>query len=162
MFPQSDVLPGQNNDLSSYQLPNSTVVQTAYGIDTPRRSNDKTLGPEWDDVYDFVGTGFLSSVNNSIEVLSWGYDTLGVPYLVLYETPVAATGAPADIDIESRSDTGPTKATLSKLFDALLALNNPEITQLVHQTVQLVQNGARNNLGPVVCDAACVNNTNLA
>lgn len=157
-FPQSDVLPGQNNDLSSFQLANSTTVNTAYGVDTPRRSNNPSLSPEWDDVYDFVGTGSLSPINNSIEILAWGYDTIGVPYVVIYETPVAATGAPSDIDINTRSDTSPSKATLTKIFDALLSLNNAEITALVQQTVPLVQNGARRGSGPVVCDAACVNN----
>ena len=103
----------------------------------------------------------MTAVNNSIEFLEWGYDTLGVPYVVIYETAVASSGAPPDIDIESRSDTGPSEATLSEIRDALLALNNAQITALVHQVVPLVQNGARRGSGPVVCDEACVSNEGL-
>ncbi|THH31224.1 hypothetical protein EUX98_g2993 [Antrodiella citrinella] len=161
LFPQSDVLPGQNNDLDSYQLENSTVVITAYGVDTPRRSNDKSLGAEWDDVYDYVGKGNISPDNNTFEIISWGYDTDGVPYAVIYETPVAATDATAGLDIESRSDTGPSETTLQAIKDALLSLGNEQITELVNQTVPLVQNGARKGSAPVVCDAFCVDNSDL-
>lgn len=159
-FPGSDALPGQNNDLSSFQLANDPTVRTAYGIDTPRRSNNKTLGSGWNDVYDFVGTGGLAAVNNSIEIMAWGYDTEGVPYTVMYETAVLdpAQPQPADLDIDSKSDMGPTNATLHFIFKALLELGNQDISELVKQTVPLVQNGARRGLGPVVCDAACVNN----
>ncbi|CAL1699634.1 unnamed protein product [Somion occarium] len=65
VFPQSATLPGQNNDLTSYQTANSSTILTVYGIDTPRRSNDPSLGPEWDVVYDFVGMGNLAAINNS-------------------------------------------------------------------------------------------------
>ncbi|TCD61344.1 hypothetical protein EIP91_008571 [Steccherinum ochraceum] len=159
VFPQSAALLGQANDLSSYTLPNSTILQTGYGVDTPRRSRDKTLGPEWDDVYDFVGNGVLAITDTSFAFLAWGYDTIGVPYVVIYESPVTLTGIPSAIDIESRSQGGPSKATLDKIFQELRALNNPEITQLVYQIKPLVRNGNRANTGPVVCDAACVNNT---
>lgn len=159
-FPENGTLPGQNNDLSSFQLAGDTTIHTAYGIDTPRRSNDPTLGPGWADIYDFVGTGGLRTINNSIEMIAWGYDTDGVPYAVMYETPVLDPSnlGPADIDIDSRSDTGPTNATLGVIFDELLKLGNKEIAALTEQIVPLVQNGARRGLGPVVCDAACVNN----
>ncbi|THH31223.1 hypothetical protein EUX98_g2992 [Antrodiella citrinella] len=162
LFPQSDSHPGQINDLASYQLENSTVIYTSYGVDTPRRSNNKTLGPEWDDVYHYGWLGDLNQINGSFEALSWGYDTLGVPYLVLYDSPIAAVGTSADIDIFSRSDTGPSKTTVEALSVALQSLNNTQISQYVRDMMPLVQDGARRGLGPVVCDAACVNNTNSA
>lgn len=159
IFPQSAETPGQNNDLTSFQLAGSTTIHTAYGIDTPRRSNQKSLGPEWDHVYDFVGAGALSAVNNTWELLAWGYDTCGIGYLVIYETPVAATGAPAGLDIESKIDTGPSKETLREIYSALRGLGNEELTRLVGQTVPLVQNGARTGVDPVVCGVDCLNNT---
>lgn len=160
VFPQSSTLPGQNNDLTSYQFGNSTVIATSYGIDTPRRSNDKSLGPEWDDVYDFVGNGKLAALNNTFEVLAWGYDTSGIPYHVVYETLVVATNSPTDIDVLSGSDTGPSKATLTEIFNALYTFKNAQVTQIARQVMPLTQNGARRGLGPVVCDEACVNNDN--
>ncbi|KAI0786490.1 hypothetical protein C8Q75DRAFT_276172 [Abortiporus biennis] len=159
VFPQSIDFPGQNNDLTSFQAPNSTIIHTGFGIDTPRRSNDKSLGSEWNDVYDFVGTGAFSETNNTWELLAWGYDTCSDGYMVIYETPVAANGAPAGLDIESRTDSGPSSDTLNELFTALRKLNNQALSSLVSETVPLVQNGARDGMPPVACDAACVNNT---
>ncbi len=159
LFPQSLETPGQNVDLTSYQVGNSTTILTAYGIDTPRRSTNKTLGLEWDQVYDFAATGAIQAVNNTWELLAWGYDTCGVGYMVIYETPVVASGAPAGLDIEARSDVGPSHQTLRDIFEALRGLGNAELTSLVGQIVPLVKNGARRGMSPVVCDAACLNNT---
>ncbi|KAK7685979.1 hypothetical protein QCA50_010789 [Cerrena zonata] len=58
-------LPGQNNDLISYQLANDSTILTAYGIDTHRRSNDPSMGSEWDAIYGLVGSGALVPDNNS-------------------------------------------------------------------------------------------------
>ena len=159
VFPQSDTLPGQNNDLTSYTLANQTEVLTAYGIDTPRRSNDPSLGPEWEAVYDFVGTGGLATVNNTWEMLAWGYDTYGDGYHVVDETPVARTGAPAGLDILSRSEGGPSTETLKEIYGALVQLDNAELTELVHSTRKLIVDGNRSGSPPVACDTACVNNT---
>lgn len=160
-FPQSSLLPGQDNDLSSFQIGNSSVITTAYGVDTPRRSNDKSLGPEWDDVTDFVGTGNLATMANSIEYISWGYDTLGVPYTVNHETAMPQFDFPTDINVASASDKGPSNATLTEIYNALLALDNAEITRLVQEIRPLVHDGARRGLGPVVCDTSCVNNVGM-
>ncbi len=73
---------------------------------------------------------------------------------------MAADGSPADLDIQARLDTGPSHDTLNDIYQALRGLGNAELTSLVGQIVPLVQNGARRGMGPVVCDAACVNNTN--
>lgn len=161
LFPQSTGLPGQNNDLTSYQLANDSTVVTAYGIDTPRRSNDPSLGPEWDSVYDFDGTGALASVNNSWELLAWGYDTCGDAYTIIYETPVVAINSLSGLDIDSRSEHRPSPKTLEGIYDALTHLNNTELTELVRTTRKLVVDGRRTELPPVECDARCVDNTNL-
>jgi len=157
VFPQT--IAGQNNDLTSFQLPNSSVINTAFGIDTPRRANDPSLGPEFDLVFDFVGSGNLATTQNSWELLAWGYDSCGDGYMVIYETPVInSTDFPAGLDIESRADTGPTPKTLTAIFSALKALGNSDLSALVDETVALVQDGARRGMPPVVCDATCVNN----
>lgn len=161
VFPQSAEIPGQNNDLTSFQVPNSSTIYTAYGIDTPRRSTQESLGPEWDHVYDFAGTGAIAAVNNTWELLAWGYDTCGVGYMVIYETAVAANDSPSSLDIESRLDVGPSHETLVEIYEQLRGLGSEELTNLVEETVQLVQNGDRRGLGPVSCDAACINNTRV-
>lgn len=159
VFPQTAGAFIQNHDLSSYQLSGSSVIHTAYGIDTPRRSTQKSLGPEWDHVYDFMGAGALSAVNNTWELLAWGYDTCGHRYLVIYETPVAASGAPACLDLQVETDTTPSPETLQEIFHALRKLENEDLSRLVDQTIPLVQNGARNGMGPVECGVDCINNT---
>ena len=78
---------------------------------------------------------------------------------MIYETPLAASGAPAGLDIESKIDTGPSKETLQEIYGALRELGNEELTKLVEQTVRLVQNGARTGMDPVVCGVDCLNNT---
>lgn len=161
VFPQSSTLPGQNNDLTSYQLANDSTVFTAYGIDTPRRSNDPSLGAEWEAVYDFVGTGSLAATNNTWELLAWGYDTRGDGYMAIYETPVAESGQPSGLDILSRSENGPGAGTLKGIYDALLTLGNTELSGLVHSTQKLVIDGQRTGMPPVQCDVGCVNNINV-
>ena len=161
VFPQSTSTPGRNNDITSFQLANQSTVFTAYGIDTPRRSKDPSLGPEWDAVYDFTGMGALATVTNTWQIIAWGYDTLGDGYLVLYETPVAATGASSGLDIESRSENGPSLETLIRIYSALTALGNEELTGLVYSMQKQVVDGRRSGTPPVQCDIACVNNTGL-
>ena len=65
------------------------------------------------------------------------------------------------LDIESRLDVGPSHETLVEIYEQLRGLGSEELTNLVEETVQLVQNGDRRGLGPVSCDAACINNTRV-
>ena len=164
-FPQSATIPGQDNDVASFQIagdPSGTIL-TLYGIDTPRLSNDPSIGSGWADVYDWVGAGAVSTMNNSIEVIAWGYDTDGIPYTLVYETPITdpAHPQPADIDVASRSDSGPSQATLTEVFAALSSLGNQELSDLIGQVVPLVQNGARDGQPPVTCDATCMSNSDF-
>ncbi len=161
LFPQSLDAPGQINDLLSYQLGNSSTIQTVYAIDTPRRSTQKSLGPGWDYVHDYAPARGIPGFSNAWEFLAWGYDTWGVGYIVLYEAPVASAGISACFDILSRSDIGPSRDTLEGIHKALRGLGNADLTGLVGQIIPLVQNGARRGMDPVACDAACLNNTGL-
>lgn len=161
VFPQSGTKPGQINDLSSFQLPNSSDIVTLFGIDTPSLSNDPTLGQGWVDSVDFVATGELSAMNNSYQVVAWGYDTDGVGYLAVYETAILdpAEAQPADVDFFSRVGSGPSAKTLNLVKNALIALGNDVLSDLVKQVIPMVQNGARDGLPPVVCDQTCINNS---
>ncbi|MCJ1367424.1 hypothetical protein MMC16_006557 [Acarospora aff. strigata] len=148
-------IPGQNSDLTSYQLASSndsSRIWTAYGIDTPRPRNFN--------VYDFQGTGKLNAISNTWELLAWGEDSRGDGYLVIYETPVVATGGPAGLDIESRVEGGPSLETLGHIFKALTGLGNEELTKLVGEIGKVPRNGARENLAPVICDEDCRENVN--
>lgn len=158
-FPANASLPGQTNDVTSFQQPNSSTIITSYGIDTPRRSSDTRLGLEWEAVFDFQGVGAMSTTNNSWAVLAWGYDTCGIPYFVAYESEIADINDPPGLVIHSRSDQGPTKETLAEIFSSLRAVGNKEITALVEQTKPTIQDGERRGQAPVVCNDACVNNT---
>lgn len=144
---------GDLNDLSSFQLLNNDTVFTSYGIDTP------TSIPA---VYSFAGTGLLKGANDSLEVLAWGYDCRGVGYRVSYSSLTTLTQTPASIDVLSRSDKGPDSATLSKIQDALVAFGDASITALAKRIGPALQDGARDGLPPVQCDAACKNNEDLA
>ncbi|KAI0077400.1 hypothetical protein K474DRAFT_1697794 [Panus rudis PR-1116 ss-1] len=162
VFPQSSEFPGRNNDLGSFQLINSSTIITSYGIDTPRRTNNRTLGAEWDAVYDFSGTGILAGTKNTWEVLAWGYDECGDGYMVIYDTTINTFHSLPAIDIESRSETGPTPETIEKIFKALRSLKNGEIDALANQTMKLVHNGARNGLriGSLLLKVRMVAHTN--
>ena len=143
----------RNVDLTSYQLANSSSVITGFGYDY-YHYNDTVS--DW--VYDFVGTGTLAAFNNTWELLAWGYDTDGEPYMVLYETPVAFNSAPSDIDILSRVKGGPTADTRRALLEGLKELEIAELTMLVAEMVELPVDDRRDGLGPALCDQACMNN----
>lgn len=101
----------------------------------------------------------MASTNNTWSILSWGYDTCGIPFFVAYESEIVAVNNPPGLDIQSKSDQGPTKETLDDILASLKALGNKDITALAKQTVATVQDGERRGLPPVACDAACINNT---
>jgi len=158
--------PGQLVNLTSYDLPNTTtdssVINTAFGYDTPRRLNEPSLGPGWNGVYDFRGTGPLNSATNSYEIVAWGKDENGDDWWVLYETP--ATGSDpqaAAISVESRVETGPTQAVFSGVKERLKSLGNEELSELVDGIVPIAVDGRRTGQLPVVCDTACQQNEGL-
>jgi len=158
--------PGQLVDLTSFNLPNTTtnssVIGTAFGYDTPRRSNEPRLGPGWDGVYDFHGAGPLNRTMNSWEIVAWGEDENGDRWWVLYETP--ATGSnpqPAAISVESRVETGPTESVLTGVKVRLKALGNKELSKMVDEIVSVAIDGRRTEQSPVICSTACQQNEGL-
>ena len=155
-------VPGQTNDLSSYNLGDDPHVYTIYGIDTPRSANT-IAGHDVRFVSDFRGGGIFRNNTNTIELLAWGYDTHEVPFLVLYETAVQGPGTganPAGLDIESRSEHGPSRPTIRTIHAAIDALGDPGLTAVARQLKRLGRDGRRRGEAPVVCDEACLNNLN--
>jgi hypothetical protein len=106
---------GTLQDLVSVFALNETFVFKNYGIDTPTVINGKPIA----DSYYYVPTPPLAYLNNTWEVISWGYDTEGVPYSVVYETPADAGLVAPCFDITSRSDKGPSQATLSAIYNGI-------------------------------------------
>lgn len=151
--------PGQNVDLSTWTVTKNgtTTIEAAFGYDTPHRSNFPDKGCGWNSVYDFAATGVLTGLNNSWELLAFGYDEIGDGYLVIYET--AASTQPAGIDIESRGSSGPSNGTYSAIIKALQGLNNPNITAMLPNMTTLPRNNARSTVEPFICGPSCVNNT---
>ncbi|KAI9870468.1 MAG: hypothetical protein M1830_004218, partial [Pleopsidium flavum] len=110
------------------------------------------------DVFDFAGTGKLTGVNNTWELLAWGEDTCGEGYMVIYETAVAASGSPAGLDIESRVEGGPSAETLKAILSAVRRLGGGELRGLAGEVKKVPENGARRGQLPVVCDEGCREN----
>lgn len=152
-FPQSGDSLGKLNDLSTFQLAGSPTIYSIFGSDTPVRSNQRTLGPEWDYAFEFAASLGSNNTNYMWSMIGWGYDTCGVGYFVVYED------SSPTLDILSRSDDGPSESTLEEIFSAIRELGNGELAQLVNQTVAMVQNGARRGSPPFQCGVDCVNNT---
>ena len=163
VFPQSDPFPGLYNDLASGQLANQSSIITDYGIDTPRRYSDPSLGPEWEAVYEYTGTGALAAINETWEVLAWGYDASGDGYIVIYETASADNNsAPPGLEIASRSENGPSAETVKAILHGLASLGDAGLTGLACSTQKIVVDGRRTGMPPVQCDAPCMNNTSTS
>ena len=141
------------NDLTSYQDPDSSTVYMIYGIDTPTVVQDTPQR----DTYNFVPTPPLSADNNTWEVISWGYDEVGVPYSVLYETAAAAQ-TEGVFDIISRSDKGPSQETLRLINATVKAMGNQEVITLLGQVEPLTQDGSRIGELDPICNATCLTN----
>jgi hypothetical protein len=81
-------------------------------------------------------------VNNTWEVIAWGYDAVSVPYVVLYETSGVGQNLSA-LDIISRSSKGVAPETMQAINDGLTALGKHELITLAGQAKPLRQDGAR-------------------
>ena len=155
--------PGQNVDLQTWTAANDTSgkILSAFGYDTPRRSAHPSEGTGWDATWDFAATGALKGLANSWELLAYGYDENGDGYIVAYETEPTSMYNPPGIDIESRSETGPSAGTYQAIITALNGLNDTGVDAIVANMTRLTQNGLRKKLPPFVCGPACVNNTGI-
>lgn len=143
---------GTLQDLTTEFAVNETsFVFKNYGIDTPTVIN----GAPVPDSYTYIPTPPLAFANNTWEVIAWGYDSEGVPYAVVYETPEDGGLIGPVLDIISRSDKGPTKATLDAIYDGINDLHNDALDVLLKAVVVLPQNGARNGELYPSCNATC-------
>lgn len=146
---------GTLQDLTSEFARNETsFVFKNYGIDTPTVINGKPIP----DSYTYVPSGPLAFANNTWEVIAWGYDSNGVPYAVLYETPADAGLVGPALDIISRDDDGPSKATLNAIYDGIKDLQNSQLNTLLASVVKLNQNGGRNGELYPSCNTTCMTN----
>lgn len=146
---------GQDNDLSSFQLPGNSTVYTSYGVDTP--------DPWYSAVLGYAGTGILQGATSTYALLAWGCDTSGVPYYASYSTAANASKTPAGIDIMSIDVKGPDAATVQAVIDGLKSLPDKEIQELGASLKKTTQDGGRGHLGRVTtCDEYCKSNQNLA
>jgi len=123
-----------------------------YGVDTPTVINGKIIP----DSYFYVPTGPLFFANNTWEVIAWGYDSNGVPYSVVYETPADAGFVGPSLDIISRDDSGPSKLTFDAIYEGIKALHNDQLDKLLASIVKLKQDGGRNGQRFPTCNATCM------
>ena len=140
-------------DLVSWQTPNSSNVFLFYGVDTPTVVG----GIRQHDAFDWVPPAPANVVNNTWEVIAWGYDAVSVPYVVLYETPAVGQNQSA-FDIISRSDKGVANSTLHSISEGLAVLGNQELITLAGQAQLLKQDGGRNGQLYPICNATCMTN----
>ncbi|KAF2099348.1 hypothetical protein NA57DRAFT_55319 [Rhizodiscina lignyota] len=143
-------------DLVSWNSINTSnpEIFTGFGYDY--------LRSDVPNVINFRGTGRLSEVANSLEMLAWGFDTDSVEWFVTYETTVppsnATSGYAACLDINYRKKNGPRDETYSAIIKAIKDLCVPHLTTLAKQTRVLPTDNRRDGLPPVACDEACVEN----
>lgn len=88
-------------------------------------------------------------------MISWGYDTEGVPFSAVYETPADAGLVAPCFDITSWSDKGPSQATLSAIYSGISNLHNDALTTMLQHVVKLTQNGGRNGELYPSCNSTC-------
>lgn len=81
-----------------------------------------------------------------------------MPYAVVYETPADAGLVGPSLDIISRDDNGPSKATLDAIYDGIKDLHNSQLDSLLASVVKLKQNGGRNGELYPSCNATCMTN----
>ncbi|KAN0112531.1 hypothetical protein V8E51_005482 [Hyaloscypha variabilis] len=146
---------GTLQDLTSeFALNKTSFVFKNYGVDTPTVINGQPVP----DSYTYVPTPPLTFANNTWEVIAWGYDSDGVPYAVVYETPADGGLVGPSLDIISRSDKGPSKPTLDAIYDGINDLHNDALSAVLKIVVKLTQNGGRNGELFPSCNATCQTN----
>lgn len=138
-----------------FALNETSFVFKNYGVDILTVINGKPVP----DSYAYIPTTPLAFTNNTWEVISWGYDDDRVPYSVAYETPADSGLVRPCLDIISRSDKGPSKATLDAIYNGIDDLHNDALTALLKNVVELTQNGGRNGQLYPSCDATCQANS---
>jgi len=149
---------GTLQDLTSeFALNKTSFVFKNYGVDTPTVINGQPVP----DSYTYVPTPPLIFANNTWEVIAWGYDSDGVPYAVVYETPADGGLVGPSLDVISRSDKGPSKPTLDAIYDGINDLHNDALSAVLKIVVKLTQNGGRNGELFPSCNATCQTNGTL-
>jgi hypothetical protein len=131
-------------DLTTYYINGSEYP--FYGFDSPIVTN----------AYTYIPTGLIANYNNTWTVIAWGYDSMGVPYSVLYET--AAYQSVPYLDFISRDECGIQDDTFQLLQDGVRHLNNIELNSLLANVTKLTQSGARNGQPYPSCNATCMTN----
>ncbi|OAP62409.1 hypothetical protein AYL99_04612 [Fonsecaea erecta] len=124
-------------DLASFQLVNDTQKPNAtyfgYSLDTAISGGG---------AYHSVPVASLAAQNNTYEVISWGYDSEGAGFVVVYETP-AASETVASLDIFSRAPSGPATDTLDAIKSGIKALGNKKLIDLLKSVTKTPQDGGR-------------------
>ncbi|OAL19163.1 hypothetical protein AYO20_11674 [Fonsecaea nubica] len=127
--------------LTTFQLVNDTqrpnATYMAYSLDTA--VSDAIGG-----AYHSVPTASLAAQNNTYEVISWGYDSHGDGFVVVYETP-AASQSVASLDIFSRAPSGPTNSTVDAIKFGIQKLGNQRLIDLLKDVVRTPQDGEKEN-----------------
>ncbi|KAL6249793.1 hypothetical protein RBB50_003648 [Rhinocladiella similis] len=137
--------------LASFQLANDTqkpnATYCAYSHDTAVAV----------DAYQSVPTGSLASQNNTYEIISWGYDSKGVAFIVVYETPTASQTV-ASLDIFSRDPSGPSSDTLNAIKVGIKRFGNRDLIELLTNVKKTPQDGGRAGDAWPSCNATCRTN----
>lgn len=143
--------------------PGNRSVASVLVYTIPRRVNFPDLGPDWDGVYDAVAIpkGPLGGYEQSYTINSWGHDSNGVPFLILFElkgiTQKNESRFPAALSVFSRVRTGMSASTLSSVMTAMIDLENTELTNMLENMGPSKWNYSLPE-GQVVCGEKCINN----
>jgi hypothetical protein len=153
LFPSTNETAGDNILLYSFMAGNTTTtLSTTYAIDTPQPQ----LGPY---VFNDVAAGGRN-ITTPYEFLAWGYDTAGDGYIVQYDgITFGQKTLPPDLSLLSRAVDGPTAETRRAIVAAIEAFGDMNLTGLAQNLTKTPVDDRRKDLGPITCDAACVNNS---
>lgn len=154
----SNPVDGTLHDLTTeYALNLTSHIYQEYGVDIPTVLDELPVP----DSYTYMPTQVPSSgftfENGTWAVIAWGYDSNGVPYAVVYEG--AANGVGPVVDIISRDDDGPSKATVDLVLAGIKDLNNTVLGTALTSLMLVSQDGGRNEEMYPSCNATCMTNS---
>ncbi|MCJ1430780.1 hypothetical protein MMC27_000130 [Xylographa pallens] len=143
-----DSTTGGNDDLTSYQV----IACTDNHVYTSYSNNSFQAGKV--DVFPFHLGGTSPSTTYLQELVSYGTDTSGNGYFVMYgNDPNVA------LVIASKVATGPTSATVSGIKSAISALGNSALNTLVSNLKAITHDNARSGLPTPTCTTTnCLTN----
>ncbi|KAJ4249134.1 hypothetical protein NW762_012468 [Fusarium torreyae] len=136
-------------------------VASIRAFNTPRRLNFPALNSDWEAVFDnTILSGPGKGYKQTWSVVYWGLDEDGKPFMIVHEAPATfpngTIGVPA-VHVISINRAGPDDASLAAVLEALLNLENTELTTQINNLGTTKWDDGLEG-GPAICGADCMKN----